>query len=249
MRPILWSRPRHFPSAHIVTMRGRTFRRPLTTTRDGRARGRGGRLPGDESLTCPPVAAAHRRTARRGASAGRPAPAARGTVRDAAAKASAEPTPPDPAPSTSPWTRSAPASPPTATPSPSPARSRTRASRRSRTPMWTCGWARRLTRPRGDRRRRRAHGLPAGRRRRRVGGKYVEKFPELAAGVAQHFTLSVPVKELDLDADGRLPAGRLALRPDRRPAVRPGARHPADLPALAARRARTRRRRPPTSGR
>ena len=53
-------------------MRGRTFRRPLTTTRDGRARGRGGRLPGDESLTCPPLAAAHRSTARRGASAGRP---------------------------------------------------------------------------------------------------------------------------------------------------------------------------------
>ena len=54
-------------------MRGRTFRRPLTTTRDGRARGRGGRLPGDESLTCPPLAAAHRCPARRGAAPGRPA--------------------------------------------------------------------------------------------------------------------------------------------------------------------------------
>src|SRR5213076_1792477 len=76
LSPILWSSPRHFPSAGIVTMRGRTFRRPLTTTRDGRARGRGGRLPGDESLTCPPVAAAHRSTARGGAPTGRPSPAA-----------------------------------------------------------------------------------------------------------------------------------------------------------------------------
>ncbi|CAM5351715.1 hypothetical protein SAURM35S_03963 [Streptomyces aurantiogriseus] len=57
-------------------MRGRTFRRPLTTTRDGRTRGRGGRHPGDDSLTCPPVAAAHRSTARGSASAGRSAPAA-----------------------------------------------------------------------------------------------------------------------------------------------------------------------------
>ncbi|WEH16760.1 DUF6049 family protein [Streptomyces sp. VNUA24] len=35
-----------------------------------------------------------------------------------------------------------------------------------------------------------------------VGGKYEEKFPALASGVAQPFTLSVPVKELDLGADG-----------------------------------------------
>ena len=91
-RPILWSGPRHFPSARIVTMRGRTFRRPLTTTRDGRARGRGGRLPGDESLTCPPVAAAHRRAARRGAPAGRSVPG------PAAASASAAPTLPGRAP-------------------------------------------------------------------------------------------------------------------------------------------------------
>ncbi|MGW1667563.1 DUF6049 family protein [Streptomyces sp. NPDC002324] len=35
-----------------------------------------------------------------------------------------------------------------------------------------------------------------------VGGKYVEKFSELASGVAQPFTISVPVKELDLDKDG-----------------------------------------------
>ena len=35
-----------------------------------------------------------------------------------------------------------------------------------------------------------------------VGGKYEEKFAELASGVAQPFTISVPVKELDLGADG-----------------------------------------------
>lgn len=35
-----------------------------------------------------------------------------------------------------------------------------------------------------------------------VGGKYVEKFSALASGVAQPFTISVPVKELDLDEDG-----------------------------------------------
>ncbi|UUU32629.1 DUF6049 family protein [Streptomyces sp. CA-210063] len=35
-----------------------------------------------------------------------------------------------------------------------------------------------------------------------VGGKYVEKFSKLASGVAQPFTISVPVKELDLGSDG-----------------------------------------------
>lgn len=35
-----------------------------------------------------------------------------------------------------------------------------------------------------------------------VGGKYVEKFAELNPGVAQDFTISVPVKELDLGSDG-----------------------------------------------
>jgi len=35
-----------------------------------------------------------------------------------------------------------------------------------------------------------------------VGGKYEEKFPALASGVAQPFTISVPVKELDLGSDG-----------------------------------------------
>jgi hypothetical protein len=35
-----------------------------------------------------------------------------------------------------------------------------------------------------------------------VGGKYVEKFSKLASGVAQPFTITVPVKELDLGADG-----------------------------------------------
>lgn len=35
-----------------------------------------------------------------------------------------------------------------------------------------------------------------------VGGKYVEKFSRLASGVAQPFTISVPVKELDLGSDG-----------------------------------------------
>ncbi len=35
-----------------------------------------------------------------------------------------------------------------------------------------------------------------------VGGKYVEKFPKLAPGVAQPFTISVPVDKLDLGQDG-----------------------------------------------
>ncbi|WP_320781459.1 DUF6049 family protein [Streptomyces sp. CRN 30] len=35
-----------------------------------------------------------------------------------------------------------------------------------------------------------------------VGGKYVEEFPELDPGVAQSFSVSVPVKELDLGSDG-----------------------------------------------
>ncbi|WP_250399985.1 DUF6049 family protein [Streptomyces cellostaticus] len=35
-----------------------------------------------------------------------------------------------------------------------------------------------------------------------VGGKYVEKFAELAPGVAQHFSISVPVDQLDLGQDG-----------------------------------------------
>ncbi|GAA3042345.1 DUF6049 family protein [Streptomyces glomeratus] len=40
-----------------------------------------------------------------------------------------------------------------------------------------------------------------------IGGKYIEKFPKLAPGVAQNFTLSVPVKELDLGSDGVYPLG------------------------------------------
>lgn len=35
-----------------------------------------------------------------------------------------------------------------------------------------------------------------------VGGKYVEKFSKLPSGVAEPFSISVPVKELDLGADG-----------------------------------------------
>ncbi|MFF4350473.1 DUF6049 family protein [Streptomyces sp. NPDC001530] len=35
-----------------------------------------------------------------------------------------------------------------------------------------------------------------------VGGKYVAKFSKLVAGVSQHFSISVPVKELDLGSDG-----------------------------------------------
>ncbi|MGW7380302.1 DUF6049 family protein [Streptomyces sp. NPDC054794] len=35
-----------------------------------------------------------------------------------------------------------------------------------------------------------------------VGGKYVEKFAKLAPGVAQHFSISVPVDKLDLGQDG-----------------------------------------------
>ena len=35
-----------------------------------------------------------------------------------------------------------------------------------------------------------------------LGGKYVEKFSKLASGVAQPFTISVPIKQLDLSSDG-----------------------------------------------
>ena len=35
-----------------------------------------------------------------------------------------------------------------------------------------------------------------------VGGKYVEKFPKLTPGVAEHFSISVPVDKLDLGSDG-----------------------------------------------
>ncbi|GAA2279178.1 hypothetical protein GCM10010145_69080 [Streptomyces ruber] len=35
-----------------------------------------------------------------------------------------------------------------------------------------------------------------------VGGQYVEEFPQLSPGVARTFTISVPVKELDLGSDG-----------------------------------------------
>jgi hypothetical protein len=35
-----------------------------------------------------------------------------------------------------------------------------------------------------------------------VGGKYVEKFSKLTPGVAQHFSIAVPVDKLDLGADG-----------------------------------------------
>jgi hypothetical protein len=35
-----------------------------------------------------------------------------------------------------------------------------------------------------------------------VGGKYLQKFPELAPGVAEQFSISVPVSKLDLGSDG-----------------------------------------------
>ncbi|UXY20853.1 DUF6049 family protein [Streptomyces cynarae] len=40
-----------------------------------------------------------------------------------------------------------------------------------------------------------------------VGGKYVEKFTQLAPGATQEFSISVPVKELDLGSDGVYPLG------------------------------------------
>ncbi|WP_055523610.1 DUF6049 family protein [Streptomyces graminilatus] len=40
-----------------------------------------------------------------------------------------------------------------------------------------------------------------------VGGKYVEKFSKLAPGIAQPFTISVPVDKLDLGQDGVYPLG------------------------------------------
>ena len=60
------------------------------------------------------------------------------------------------------------------------------------------------------------------------------KIAELASGVSQAFTLSVPVDKLELDEDGVYQLGvSLSGRP--RPRLRPGAGHRADLPALAAR--------------
>jgi len=51
-----------------------------------------------------------------------------------------------------------------------------------------------------------------------VGGKYVAKISKLATGVSQHFSISVPVKELDLGSDGVYQlgvslTGRTAARP------------------------------------
>lgn len=40
-----------------------------------------------------------------------------------------------------------------------------------------------------------------------VGGKYVAEFAKLTPGVAEHFSISVPVDELDLGADGVYPLG------------------------------------------
>jgi hypothetical protein len=40
-----------------------------------------------------------------------------------------------------------------------------------------------------------------------VGGKYVAKFAKLTPGVAQHFSISVPVGKLDLEDDGVYPLG------------------------------------------
>ncbi|MFG3092152.1 DUF6049 family protein [Streptomyces antibioticus] len=40
-----------------------------------------------------------------------------------------------------------------------------------------------------------------------VGGKYVAEFDKLTPGVAEHFTISVPVDELDLGGDGVYPLG------------------------------------------
>ncbi|MEU6403979.1 DUF6049 family protein [Streptomyces sp. NPDC046985] len=38
-----------------------------------------------------------------------------------------------------------------------------------------------------------------------IGGKYVQKFPQLAPGVAQHFSIAVPVDKLNLGEDGVYP--------------------------------------------
>lgn len=40
-----------------------------------------------------------------------------------------------------------------------------------------------------------------------MGGKYVAEFAKLTPGVAEHFSISVPVDELDLGADGVYPLG------------------------------------------
>ncbi len=237
MRPILRSRPRHFPSAHIVTMRGRTFRRPLTTTRDGRARGRGGRLPRDESLTCPPVAEAHRRTARRSASAGRPPPAARGTVRVRRGEG---------LPGRRfriPHGRRLPR---LAQPQrPHRRRHRHRLGhghepRQADDHGRPCGTAgeRAPERPHGDHRRRRAQGIPAGRGRRRDRRQVRREVPPARRGRLTALRHLRARQGAGPRFRRGLPAGRLAVRPDRGSAVGPGARHPADVPALAAGRRR-----------
>ncbi|AVH57687.1 MULTISPECIES: DUF6049 family protein [Streptomyces] len=61
-------------------------------------------------------------------------------------------------------------------------------------------------------------GFQAGLDPSEVGGKYVAKFSKLASGVSQRFSISVPVKELDLGSEGVYQlgvslAGRTAAQP------------------------------------
>lgn len=214
-------------------MRGRTFRRPLTTTRDGRTRGRGGRLSGDDSLTCPPVAAAHRRTAGRGAPAGRSPPAARrlragrrpdlrqgrlGRGHGGCRRRLTES-----------W--------------------RTHRGRHAhrlrhgrqqrqagghRRPRGSVGGFR-VQHPVGDRHRRQERGV-AVRRRRLGGGRQVRRQVRQAhtgrGGALQHRR---PGRQTRPRRGRRLPARCRPLRADVRTALGTGAGHPADLPAVAAR--------------
>ena len=70
--------------------------------------------------------------------------------------------------------------------------------------------------------------------RAELGDGSTDKFARLDAGISQDFSLSVPVSKLGLGEDGVYQlgvslSGQTASQP-----VRPGARHPADLPAVAA---------------
>lgn len=219
----MWSSPRHFPSARIVTMRGRTFRRPLMT-RDGRTRGRGGRLPGADSLSRAPVVPASRSAAHGGAPTGRSAPTTRRTARVCRGVRSGcrlhrfvHPQRPH---------------------------GRGHGDRVRHGDQQgqagghgrPCGPARGTTadHPLGDRRRRRAHRLRTG--RRRDGGRRQVRREVLEA----HSGRRPAVHHLRSGRQagprpGRcLRAGRLAVRRDLRGTVRAGTGNQADVPAVAA---------------
>ena len=226
----MWRGPRHFAAARIVTMRGRSNRRrPADDDEGRRARGRGGRLPGDESLPCPPVAAAHSRLVAgapliAGLLAGPAAPRQAGGRQgpDRSAHRRCVPGHAD---------ASAPVKGDTLTVS---GTLTNKGTRRSPTRRSICVSGRGS--PAGARSTTAAErtGYLPGRDPAKVGGKYTVKVAELAAGVSRDFTLSVPVEQARTSAKTACTSSGSPSRAGPPMRLRPGARHPADLPALAA---------------